>query len=233
MSKLPAINKRELIAKHVAGRTFVDVGGLWGTKGEMVTAAAQAGAASVTMADIQEPGTKWWQRFRDRCRDFGVESWAELHCDICAPDAPVKMGTWDFVHCSGVMYHVPDLFGFVSNLIKITNQYLLLSSVTMPEQINNSAGRLTFSRDKTYLAPHLTDEHRAIVRGYLDQHKLTAAGITNENPFIEDGVARTGPWWWLFSGEFMLRLLELYNLEIVAHGPTRSHLGYTVLARVK
>lgn len=232
MSSQTPINKRDLIREHVPGRSFVDVGGLWGTHGEMVTTAAGAGAASVTMADIQPPDSVWWGRFRDRCREFGVEDCAELVADIRAPETPEKVGTWDFVHCAGIMYHVPDLFSFVGNLIKITGEHLLLSSVTMPDRIDNAHGSIVFGADQAYLAPLLADDHKAIVRAYLEENGLTAAGITNDDPFMAGGVARTGPWWWLFSGAFMSRFVRMYGVDVVAEGPTRTGRGYSVLAKV-
>ena len=71
-----------------------------------------------------------------------MEGYEEVQVDICAPDAPERLVTFEFVHCAGVMYHVPDLFRFMGNLVSVTSKYLLLSSVVMPTQIQASFGQL-------------------------------------------------------------------------------------------
>ena len=120
----------------MSGLSFVDIGGLWGTNGETVTTALLAGASRAVMADIQALGGIWWQKFEAHCTGLGVEGYEELQVDICSPDAPDRLGTFEFVHCAGVMYHVPDLFRFMGNLVSVTSKYLLLSSVVMPTRSN-------------------------------------------------------------------------------------------------
>src|SRR5689334_17094164 len=119
MGKPRPLDKRDLIRKHVEGMSFVDIGGLWGTKGETVTTAVDGGASRVAMADIKEPGSVWWQRFEAHCAERGVTGYDEIQVDICAPDAPERLGKFDFVHCAGVMYHVADLFTFLGNLVAV------------------------------------------------------------------------------------------------------------------
>ena len=226
------LRKRNLIGELAGGLSFVDVGGLWGTHGETVTTAALAGASRTAMADIQPPGSMWWKRFDAHCAERGVSGYEKLHVDICAPDAPSALGQWDFVHCAGVMYHVADLFQFVGNLVASTRRYLMLSSVTMPEQVTGPAGTVEFGPDQAYLAATLTPERREIIGGYLAERGLQAEGINAPATYIEDGQPQTIPWWWLFSGEFLTRMVGVYGLEVVAEGPTPRGNGHTVLARV-
>lgn len=226
------LNKRQLIKEHAAGLSYVDVGGLWGTKGETVTTAAQGGASRLTMADIQTPGGEWWQKFEAHCAERGVSDYDEVQVDICAPDAPARLGRHDFVHCAGVMYHVADLFRFVGNLVEVTDKYLLLSSVVMPNEIVVDSGRLAFGTDHAYLAPLLTPEHRAVVGDYWAERGFTADGINKPIDYIVDGRPRFTPWWWLFSAGFMSRVVALYGLEVVAEGATPQGNGHTVFARV-
>ncbi|MBO0846884.1 MAG: hypothetical protein J2P22_15870 [Nocardioides sp.] len=233
MASNEIIHKRQLIRAHVAGMTYVDIGGLWGTTNETVTTAIQGGASHATMADLHPLGNRWWKAFEDHCEAKGVSGYSEKWVDICSPDAPADLGTYDFVHCSGVMYHVPDLFAFIGNLRAVTNQLLLLSSEVMPDRITNARGTLEFGPDHSYLTPVLSEENRAIVAEYLQSDGRRAGGLTYDAPFFSDGKARTGPWWWLFSGEFMSRIVSLFDMEILAEGVRRKGRGYTVLARVK
>jgi len=226
------LNKRKLIKRHVAGLSFVDVGGLWGTRGETVTTALSAGASRAVMADIQEPGGSWWQRFEAHCAELGVEGYEELQVDICAPGAPDRLGTFDFVHCSGVMYHVADLFRFLSNLVSVANKYLLLSSVVMPQQIRTPSGTLSFGPDCAYLAPVLTPENRRVVAEYLAEKGLKANGVTEPAEYLAEGWPLSSPWWWLFTSEFMIELVRMYGLEILAAGQSPHGNAFTVFAQL-
>ena len=169
MSETRPLRKRELITEHVAGLSFVDIGGLWGTNGETVSTAVNGGATRAVMADIQTPDGHWWVALRERLAELGIEDYEEMQVDICAPDAPQILGSFDFVHCAGVMYHVPDLFRFVGNLVEVTNKYLLLSSVVMPDRIDRTSGSLVFGSDHAYLSPVLTAGAREIVAAYLER----------------------------------------------------------------
>ena len=53
------------------------------------------------MADIQAPGGVWWQKFEAHCAERGVDGYEEIQVDICAPNAPERLGKFDFVHCAG------------------------------------------------------------------------------------------------------------------------------------
>jgi len=231
MEQAQALNKRNLIKEHVGGLSFVDIGGLWGTRGETVTTALQGGATRAVMADIQTPGGIWWERFEARCAKLGVEGYEELQADICAPDAPERLGTFEFVHCAGLMYHVADLFRFLGNLVAVTEKYLLLSSVVMPELIEGPSGSVSFGPDHAYLAPILSEHNQQIIGDYLGDRGLRADGVNHPIEYMKDGRPRFTPWWWLFSSRFMTRVLELYGMEVLAEGPTPRGNAYTVFAR--
>jgi hypothetical protein len=228
MANPAVLNKRKLITDHAAGLSYVDIGGLWGTKGETVTTALAAGASRAAMADKKPLGNVWWQRFAAHSAERGFTDYDEIWVDICAPDARDRLGSFDFVHCSGVMYHVPDLLEFVGTLVAVTKKYLLLSSVVMPPQI----GPMSFGPDDARLAPILSDENMQALRDYLQDQGIEAEGVTRPAEFMRDGSARTGPWWWLFSGEFMSRVVSLFGLNVLAEGRTPKGHGYTVFAEL-
>jgi hypothetical protein len=233
MEEPQRLHKRNLIKQHVPGLSYVDIGGLWGTHGETVTTAVKAGASRAAMADIQAPGGVWWQKFEAHCAERGVEGFEEIQVDICAPNAPELLGRFDFVHCAGVMYHVADLFQFVGNLVSVTDKYLMLSSVVMPDEIRGPSGTLTFGPDHAYLAPVLSEENRRLIGEYLTSKGFVAArGINKPIEHMKDGRPRSGAWWWLFSSSFMTRVVSMYGLEVLAEGPAPAGNAYTVFARV-
>jgi hypothetical protein len=231
LARNDVLDKRELIRAYAAGRTYVDIGGLWGTVGETVTTAIQGGATHATMADVQPLGNRWWKAFEARCEAQGIAGYSEKWIDICTPDGPAELGKYDFVHCGGLMYHVPDLFAFIGNLRSVTNEYLMITSQVMPDTITNVKGTLEFGPDHSYLTPVLSEENRAIVREYLDGRR--AGGLTKDSAYFAHSRARTGPWWWLYSAEFMSRIISMHDLEVLAEGRTPRGRGYTVFARVK
>ena len=79
--------RKDWIERAVPGRTFAEVGGLWGTVNEQVTVAAKAGARAVTMIDVAPDGGPegyLWDRFRERCRQEGVSDYACVRADVNA-----------------------------------------------------------------------------------------------------------------------------------------------------
>lgn len=232
MATSQILNKRKLIRENSAGKTFVDIGGLWGTKGETVTNAIEGGASRATMADIQPLGNEWWTAFDEHCAARDITEYGKVRADICSPDAPSVLGTYDFVHCAGIMYHVADLFAFIGNLRAVTRDYLMIGSVVMPETIDNAKGTLEFGPDHAYLTPVLSEQNRDIVAEYLRNDGRKAWGLTDDAPFFDGIRPKTGPWWWLYSGAFMSRIISAHGMEILAEGYTPSRQAYTVFARV-
>ncbi len=209
----------------------MDVGGLWGTKNEMVTPASKAGAATVTMIDVIPRESVWWERFEQRCSAQNVSDVELKVGDITDRESITHLGSFDVVHCSGVMYHVPDIFGFVGNLLSITNEYLLVGSQTVPSVLSNSAGSIMFSNSGALCAPCLTESDRRV----FQQHYMDAGrNIPTFDPgtkFINGIQADTGPWWWLFTPEFMTKVFRTFDLEILWSHLSRDETVFHVLVK--
>jgi hypothetical protein len=69
----------EFISRVVKGKTFADLGGLWGAVNEKVSVAHKAGATRLTMIDRITKQEEDWRLFHERCRNLGVP---EVEC-IC------------------------------------------------------------------------------------------------------------------------------------------------------
>ena len=120
--------REELIARHVEGRSFVDVGCLWTIHGALCFAAEDAGAASVTGVDVM--GTT--ERFlaeRER-RDSKVRF---VQGDLHEPATIAAVGPHDVVWCSGVIYHAPHPLLTLERLRELTTGTLLLATETIAE----------------------------------------------------------------------------------------------------
>ena len=137
--------REELIARHVSGRSFVDVGCMWTIDGALCFAAEDAGAASVTGVDVMAAS----ERFESerRRRDSKVRF---VRGDLHDPATVAEIGRHDVVWCSGVLYHAPHPLLTLERLRGLTGQTLLLATETVAE----TPGR----RNTCIIAPG-TDEH--------------------------------------------------------------------------
>lgn len=137
--------REDLIARHVAGRSFVDVGCMWTIDGALCFAAEDAGAASVTGVDVM-PASERFDAERLR-RDSQVRF---LQGDLHDPATVAAIGRHDVVWCSGVLYHAPHPLLTLERLRALTGQTLLLATETVAE----TPGR----RNTCVIAPG-RDEH--------------------------------------------------------------------------
>jgi hypothetical protein len=223
------VDKAAWIASVVSGRTFADVGGLWGTVNEMASPALLAGAAHATMIDIQPPGNEWWQAFETRMKGLNLTNYSCLHADATADAFAEMAGAYDVIHCSGIIYHLPDPFSLILRLRKATRRHLVLTSMYIPEQIANAEGELNLDGGQALLMHAMTGKTRQIVHRHYADLGLQIAGLTVplEEPLVlENGLGNTSPWWWLMTPSLLTKMLECAGLEVIDRGDSwegRSH----------
>lgn len=179
------------IADVVAGKTFAEVGGLWGTVNEKISVAHKHGATSLTMVDVTTPGTELWQRFDERMKELGVPAYQSISGDICDVAFQDTCGPFDVVHCSGVLYHHPNPMLMIEALRKITRQYLILTSAITQEMIENEAGTYRLPPSGIICVPALNDHEHAVLGTYWQSFGVTIYDIT-KRPFDN-----FGSWWFL------------------------------------
>jgi hypothetical protein len=122
--KKPApIKVVEWIGTHAKGRTFADVGGLWGTKNERVSVALRGGAAAAAMIDSMPLDREEWRQFDERCAGLGVSGYQKFQVNLDDPDLVAKVGTYEVVHCSGVLYHCPNPVYSAAQLARLTREF--------------------------------------------------------------------------------------------------------------
>ncbi|MGH8600137.1 MAG: hypothetical protein ACRET1_05700 [Burkholderiales bacterium] len=222
------------IADLVAGKSFMDVGGLWGTKNEKISTAANAGAARTTMADIAPLGHSLWNDFDAHCARLGIHGYAKRQLDIVEPPQDVSGLRHDIVHCSGIIYHVPDPYRMLANLRRVAGEHLILTSMVVPEHIKNAQGRLAFPTDSAVFVPSMTEATRAIVATHFRERNISIDAITR--PMTEswrwpDGTPNYGPWWWLMSPAYLCGLVKVAGFIIEDTCWSWADLSYSVLAR--
>src|SRR5262245_30499474 len=107
----------DLVREEVRGKSFADIGCMWGINGGYSFVAEQSGARSVTAVDVSEPT----EAFESRRRELGstVEF---IRGDGVSPEVMEKIGQVDVVLCSGVLYHHPSPYHLLVSLRELCRE---------------------------------------------------------------------------------------------------------------
>ena len=116
------------IRRFAPGRSFADIGCLWGVNGEYAFAAESAGATIVTAVDVFGPTPE----FEQKKRELGSRVQFVLG-DATDPHTLTEIGVVDVVFCAGVLYHHPSPFDLLTALRSICRETLILRTSTIPE----------------------------------------------------------------------------------------------------
>ncbi|MHB1058751.1 MAG: hypothetical protein ACYC0F_12820 [Rhodanobacter sp.] len=222
------------ITRLVPGKSFMDVGGLWGTRNEKVSVALKAGATRATMADIAPLDHSLWRDFDNHCVQLGVGGYDKVRLDIVEPGNDAESLRHDVVHCSGIIYHLPDPYRMLANLRRIAGERLIITSMVVPEHIENAAGSLDFPADRAAFVPSLTEQTRAIVAEHFRQAGVSVGAITqplDEAWLWPDGNPNFGPWWWLMSPPFLRGVATVAGFIVEDECWSWEGLSYSFLLR--
>ncbi len=206
----------DVIRDVVPGRSFVDIGGLWGTVNERVSVAVNGGASEVTMFDHAPVESELWSLFHQRCVEQGAAGYRAIHGDLDKDEQTAQLGTVDVVHCSGVLYHVPNPLLTIERLARLTGRWLLLGTCTLPERIENADGALDLSQGRVVFAPALNAADRAVLSAYYNERGIQLLGINSPHAFTwgAPGAWDYSPWWWHWSVETVARMVELNGFTV-------------------
>lgn len=213
--------REEWIRKAAGGRSFAEVGGLWGVVNEQVTVAAGAGASGLTMIDVApEDGPEdLWKAFGSRLDEHGVSGVRCIQGNVDDRTVVESAGSFDVVHCSGVLYHCPEPIHTLRNLRSLVNETLILGTATMPEEVANSAGAVEVEPGTAMLVPAMTTSQRAVVGEWLREDGAAFAYGINHEVGADWTLDRNDwkpyeAWWWLFTRDYVAALLEVAGFEV-------------------
>lgn len=202
--------REDLIRSHAPGRSFADIGCMWGIDGALAFLAEQSGASAVTGLDLM-PATPAFAREHGRRSSRVRFVQGDLH------DARVsaEVGPHDVVWCSGVIYHAPNPLLTLERLRSITGETLILASETMPE--------VPGLRQACVFLPGLSDEDRRVHAGARPGAR--ALGVSEAFERAHHYAA----WWWGISRTALHGMLAATGFELVEeHGDA---LHATLVAR--
>ncbi len=214
-------------------RSFVDIGGIGENSGnERVTAAVAAGGRRVVMADFEPFSHPLWDIFRRKMRDAGLsEIEAYEHIDVRDPELPSKLGIFDFVHSTGINYHLPDPVMGVFNLSRLSRRYMITNTVILPDIVENEHGRIDMDASRVMFLPAITDRERDILRSHYRRKfgwDFAYNAPRQDDPYqIMPYMTDTGlscyPYWWLFSSEAFRSLVRLTGFAILDEHVWEDH----------
>jgi hypothetical protein len=194
-----------VLRRYAPGRTFVDIGGMYGMEGEIAFQAEQAGATAVTLFDASEPTPG----FRDRHQREG-SGIRLVQGNLEDPGSTAQIGAHDLVWCTGVIYHSPHPVLQLIQLREITTGLLYLGSATIPE--------IPGFPNATIYYPYLNNRARApYARGMLDPDRAIAVGT----PFDDRPMYGHANFWWGITPSALRAMLRTARFEVIeefSHG---------------
>ncbi|MBV9126292.1 MAG: hypothetical protein JO112_23325 [Planctomycetes bacterium] len=208
------------IETYAPGRTFAEIGGLWGTVNERVTLAIRAGAIKGTMIDLpadsvpEQPGL--WQRFHERCRARGITNYEAVEADLNDPQIAVRAGVHEVVYSTGVLYHCPRPLDSLLQVRKLCKDMLILGTATIPDQVTNAAGSLNLEPGSALFIPAMNAAQRAVAAQFLKEAGATVAiGVIDDLPPEGWRLDDYGPWWWFFTRQHVAALLDVAGFDVL------------------
>jgi hypothetical protein len=219
------------VQQVVKGKSFAEVGGLWGTVSEKASVAHAAGATELTMIDVTPLGTHWWLEFEKRRQALNVPPVRSISGDVMQLAETDPSLRFDVVHCSGILYHVPNPLHFLKCLRTITREYLVLTSSITETEIANSEGRLTVPTGSALFLPALSPAEKAVLKAHWsDVVPDNAKGLTLDIASwrLED----FGPWWWLPTADALAAMCRVVGFDVLGVELTWNGHAATLLLQV-
>lgn len=116
------------VRQFAPGKSFADVGCMWGVNGEYAFLAEEVGATASTGIDVFGPTPEFSERHAARGSHVRF-----VLGDIGDPATLATVGEVDVVLCAGVLYHHPSPFDLLVALRRICRETLILRTSTIPE----------------------------------------------------------------------------------------------------
>ncbi len=182
-----------LIRKYISGKSFADIGCMWGIDGFFSFFAEEHGAANVVAVDVYPESEKFMEEKKRRNSKIRF-----VQGDINLPEVMDAIGVCDVVFCSGVLYHTPDPIHLLLRLRAICGETLILNTAAIPE--------VHGLRNAAIFYPFLDASQRKIWNRKMGSQK----GITE--PYEpESGY---GNWFWGMTPSAIESMLKCAGFEV-------------------
>ncbi|MEP7076802.1 MAG: class I SAM-dependent methyltransferase [Acidobacteriota bacterium] len=191
--KKPVAKNADLIRQNVKGKSFADIGCMWGINGLNSFIAEDAGASEVVGVDVYSASEEFLEEKKRRNSAIRF-----VQGDINSAETTEAIGKMDVVLCGGVLYHTPDPVHLLSRLRAICKETLILNTRSIPEMrgLKNAA----------VFYPYLEAKQRKI----WDLGMGAQKAITG--PYeVESGY---GNWFWGMTPSCVEALLKCAGFEV-------------------
>ncbi len=191
-----------LIETYAPGRSFVDVCCMYFMHGAVAYHAEQHGAKKVTAFDAMDATPEFLQeRQRRSSRVRYVQG------DLDARNLDKTLGKHDVVWCTGLLYHTPEPFRVISDLLSVAREYVILGSKTALE--------VPGMRNAPIFLPGLSEAERKALLPYWGPNLRRPFGTL---------PAWDYEWWWMLTGSTIAAMIEVHkDWKVVAiHRRARS-----------
>jgi hypothetical protein len=197
----------ELVRRLAAGRSFADIGCMWGVDGAIAFLAEETGATAVTAVDLM-PASHKFETERTR-RESKIRF---IQGDVHDARVTGQIGRHDLVWCSGVLYHAPNPMLTLARLRELTGEFLILATETIPE-VPGLAQACVF-------LPGLSSADRRLHAGA--RPGVRAAGVSS--PFDRSEAYAT--WWWGLSRSAVRGMLQAGGFDVLEERGGPLHATY-------
>ncbi len=230
----------EWLARLAPGRSVVDIGGIGELSiNERCTWAQRCGARRVAMADLEAFDHRLWKHWHAETQRLGVSGIEEFQdVNIDAPDLPARLGQWDIVNATGILYHVPNPVHSLLNLKRVVGRWLIVNTVIVPEVIENAAGTLRFPDCSLALFAALRGQERAVmVEHYRQSFGWDLNPFAPEKqegevmPYMLGASPSYYPYWWVFTRPAFEALLEMLGMPVRERWTWQNHAHFALLER--
>lgn len=189
----------EYIRQYTAGKSFADIGCMWGVNGAYSFLAEEVGATSVKAVDVFGPTPEFEQEMAERGSQVDF-----ILGDATDPGTIERIGPADVVLCAGVLYHHPSPFDVLVALRMMCRQTLILRTSTIPENKSLPNAAVFY--------PMLTSKARRAWRIPAVQGRL---GIDTE--FLPD--EGYGNWFWGFTPSCLKAMVTTAGFRVARSFP--------------
>ncbi|MEK7609640.1 MAG: class I SAM-dependent methyltransferase [Patescibacteria group bacterium] len=183
-----------LIKKYISGKSFADIGCMWGVNGLNSFIAEENGATKVTAVDVYPESKEFLEKKNNNNSKIQY-----VKGDINLLSTTQKIGIADVVLCAGVLYHTPDPVHLLTQLRSICGEILILSTSIVPE----SPG----IRNTAVFYPFLDANQRKIWNRGVGTQKAITGPYEPESGY--------GNWFWGFSPSCVESMLQCSGFEVI------------------
>jgi hypothetical protein len=224
-----ANDPRNVFINRVAnGKSFIDVGGLSEIVKERVSVAHAAGACDLALMDVEEPSCPWWGQLRERLTNRGVKECEFISGDIMN----CKVTTYDVVHSSGVLYHLPAPMLYLARLRQMTRAHCILTSTTVPTSLTVDGEDLHLASASTLVVPALAGRERELVVEWYRRRGRSDVASPVESHGGHRNLANYYPNWFIPTVAAFKAMAICAGFAIVDEGPVEPEdLSHCLLLR--